>query len=105
MQALANEFWSRWRTEYLHTLQPRRKWHAARRNLEVGDIVLLKQIDSPRNEWPMGLVTSTSPSSDGKVRKVEIRAMSYGKVRTFLRPITEVVLLLAKESQKSNQDS
>ncbi|KAK0139185.1 hypothetical protein N1851_024265 [Merluccius polli] len=105
VQALANEFWSRWRTEYLHTLQPRRKWHTACRNLEVGDIVLLKQSDSPRNEWPMGLVTTTSPSSDGKVRKVEVRTTSHDKIKTFLRPITEVVLLLAKESQRSNQDN
>lgn len=104
VQALANEFWRRWRAEYLHTLQPRRKWHTACRNLEVGDIVLLKQSDSPRNEWPMGLVTSTSPSGDGRVRKVEVRTTSQDKVKTFLRPVTEVVLLLAKESQRSNRD-
>lgn len=67
--------------------------------------MLLKQGDSLRNEWPMGLVTSTSPSGDGKVRKVEVRATSHGKVKTFLRPITEVVLLLAKENQKSDSDS
>lgn len=81
--ALANEFWSRWRNEYLHTLQPRLKWHTACRNLEVGDIVLLKLSDSHRNEWPMGLVTSTSPSGDGKVRKVEVRTSSHDKVKTF----------------------
>ena len=102
VQALVNEFWTRWRNEYLHTLQPRRKWHTACRNLEVGDIVLLKQSQSQRNEWPMGLVTSTSPSGDGKVRKVEVRTTSQDKIKTFLRPISDVVLLLAKESQRSS---
>ncbi|KAG5262246.1 hypothetical protein AALO_G00293800 [Alosa alosa] len=69
VQALANEFWSRWRTEYLSTLHPRRKWNKTHRNLQPGDIVLLKQTQVPRNEWPMALVTSTSESSEGKVHK------------------------------------
>ncbi len=72
MQALANEFWSRWRKEYISTLQPRRKWHETRRNLHPGDVVLLKQVQSPRNDWPLGLITSIFPSNDGKVRKVEL---------------------------------
>lgn len=105
VQALANEFWYRWRNEYLHTLQPRRKWRTARRNLQTGDIVLLKQSQAPRNEWPMGLVTSALPSSDGQVRKIEVRTTSQGKVKTFLRPVSDVVLLLPDGSQGSSVDS
>lgn len=104
VQALANKFWYQWRNEYLHTLQPRHKWRTARRNLQVGDIVLLKS-QAHRNEWPMGLVTSTFPSSDGQVRKIGIRTMSQDKVKTFLRPISDVVLLLPNESQSSSIDS
>ena len=77
VQALANEFWSRWRNEYLSTLHPRRKWHSTHRNLQPGDIVLLKQTQAPRNEWPLALVTSTFPSGDGKVRKVEVKTSSH----------------------------
>lgn len=105
VQVLADEFWTRWRNEYLHTLQPRRKWQVACRNLQVGDVVLLKQKQSSRNEWPMGLVTTTFPSSDGKVRKVEVRTASQGKVKTFSRPISDVILLLSIESQTSTTDS
>ena len=104
VQALANEFWTRWRNEYLHTLQPRRKWRTATRDLQPGDVVLLKESQSPRNEWPMGLVTAAFPSSDGKVRKVEIKTASQDKVKTFFRPITEVVLLLPKKGQRSSED-
>lgn len=68
VQAVANEFWSQWRNEYLHTVQPRHKWHMPCRNLEVRDTVLLKQSQSPHNEWPVGLVTSTGPSSDGSLQ-------------------------------------
>lgn len=99
VQVLANEFWVRWRKEYLHTLQPRRKWRTEVRDLQVGDVVLLKDGQSPRNEWPMGLVTATFPSSDGKVRKVEIKTASQDKTKTFSRPVTDVVLLLPKNDQ------
>jgi hypothetical protein len=41
VQYLANLFWSRWTKEYLPLLQERQKWHCAKRNLQVGDIVLV----------------------------------------------------------------
>ena len=42
VQYLANEFWTRWRKEYLQALQPRQKWTATRRNLQVDDIIILR---------------------------------------------------------------
>lgn len=35
VQGLSEEFWRRWRNEYLHELQTRRKWHSDRRNLTL----------------------------------------------------------------------
>ena len=40
VQHLANEFWSRWRKEFLLSLQQRQKWLEPHRNLCVGDIVI-----------------------------------------------------------------
>ena len=40
-QYLANLFWRRWTSEYLPTLLERKKWNTPRKNLEVGDLVLL----------------------------------------------------------------
>ncbi|XP_051816711.1 uncharacterized protein LOC127537707 [Acanthochromis polyacanthus] len=97
VQVLANVFWSRWRNEYINTLHSRRKWHKTHRNLQPGDIVMLKQGQAPRNEWPMAVVTSTFPSSDGKVRKVEVRTSSKGTSKTYLRPISDVIILLEKD--------
>ncbi|KAK0132196.1 hypothetical protein N1851_032986 [Merluccius polli] len=42
-----------------------------------------------RNEWPMALVIKAHPSSDGKVRKLELKVTKGGTVKTFFRPITE----------------
>jgi len=35
VQHLANEFWNRWRREFLHTLQVRQKWTKPRKNLAI----------------------------------------------------------------------
>ena len=59
--------WTRWKREYLPTLQERPKWHQERRNLQVNDIVLIKDESTPRNEWPMGVVTDVEPDTKGLV--------------------------------------
>ena len=41
-QYLADQFWVRWRSEYLQTLQVRSKWNKCAPNLEPHDIVLMK---------------------------------------------------------------
>ena len=38
IQHLSNEFWCRWRKEFLLSLQQRTKWNRPRRNLSIGDI-------------------------------------------------------------------
>ncbi|XP_058858501.1 uncharacterized protein LOC117971951 [Acipenser ruthenus] len=97
VQYLANTFWDRWRSEYLSTLQGRRKWQFKRPNLKEGDIVLMKESQTRRNEWPMGIIVKTFPSKDGMVRKVEVKVVRQGTTKTFSRPISEVVLLLSPE--------
>lgn len=80
--------------EYLSLLQGRRKWQHQNPNLQVGDLVLLKDQQAQRIEWPMGLILKAVPSEDGKVRKVEVKVARQGTVKTFIRPVTELVLLL-----------
>ena len=41
VQYLANVFWLRWKREYLPLLQQRQKWLRPRRNLSVGDCVII----------------------------------------------------------------
>ncbi|XP_031755219.1 uncharacterized protein LOC116409808 [Xenopus tropicalis] len=97
VQSLAKVFWDRWRKQYLSTLQVRRKWQSDRPNINTGDLVLLKDQQTKRNEWPMGRVTKTFPDKDGKVRKVEIKIARDGSSTLFFRPVTELILLLQSE--------
>ena len=96
VQCLADAFWKRWRGEYLATLQNRRKWTEDKPNIKVGDVVLLKDHQAHRNNWPVGLVIKTFPSKDNKVRKAEVRTAKEGRVKVFLRPISEMVVLLSE---------
>ena len=94
VQHLANTFWERWRRKYLSTLQSCCKWQKGHPNVE-GDLVLLRDSQVKRNQWPMALVTKTFPASDGKVRKLELKVTRGGTSKTFFRPITEVMVLMS----------
>ncbi|XP_041926339.1 uncharacterized protein LOC121690066 isoform X1 [Alosa sapidissima] len=97
VQALSNLFWNRWRQAYLSTLQSRKKWTRSHQNLQDGDLVLLKDNQAARNNWPLAVVTKAIPGTDGRVRKVELRTANQGQSKTYLRPVTETVLLLRKD--------
>ena len=71
VQYLANQFWERWRKEFLLTLQERQKWSSPRRNARKGDVVLLKE-DSPRNRWKTARVAEVYTDEDGLVRRVRV---------------------------------
>ena len=80
------------------TLQSRNKWTLDRSNLQTGDIVLLKDTQVKRNESPMGAIVGTIPSHDGRIRKVDVKIIRQGTPKVYLRPITEVELLLSRET-------
>ncbi|CAG2256530.1 unnamed protein product [Mytilus edulis] len=61
VQGLADEFWSKWNKEYLHTLQVRKKWELPIKDLNIGDIVLMRDKELPRPQWPMAIVTKVFP--------------------------------------------
>lgn len=95
VQVLADTFWVRWQKEYLNMLQSRQKWQLIRPNMKERDIVLLKDKQLKRNEWPTGVIVKALPSKDGLVRKVEVRVTHNKSSKTFLRPISECILLLS----------
>ena len=96
VQCLANTFWKRWRRDYLSTLQGRRKWAEEKPNVKAGDVVLLKDSQAHRNDWPVGVVVNTLPSGDNRIRKVEVKIAKDGTVKVLLRPISEIVVLLSE---------
>ena len=54
-----------------------------------GDVILLKDKNLERNRWPTGLVLKTFESSDGHVRKAEVKVIVNGKPTVYTRPIVD----------------
>ena len=101
VQYLCNLFWSRWKREYLPTLQERAKWNKVKRNLKVDDVVLVRDENAPRNVWPMGVVTRVEPDSKGLVRSVVLRTHTT----ELHRPVNKLILMLtAEERMDATQD-
>ena len=88
-QWLADQFWKRWRKEYVVNLKRRQKSITPSRNLATGDLVLLVDENLPRNQWRLGRVKEAMRSSDGLVRKVRVKTQAG----TLIRPITKLCLL------------
>lgn len=92
IQHLANNFWHKWIKLYLPELQKRIKWTDENRNLEVGDLVIIADENTPRNLWPLALVEAVNQGRDGLVRSVTLRTKST----RLVRPVTKIVLLEGK---------
>ena len=90
VQYLADIFWKRWSKEYLPLLQSRQKWTTIRRNLAVGDIVLVSAENSPRNSWPLGRVVEVFADKKGLVRRTRVKV----KGAVLERPIDKLCLLI-----------
>jgi hypothetical protein len=109
VQHLLNKFWKRWQAEYLQTLQPRQKWQQETPNLASGDIVIIKDENSPRCKWPLARVEEAIESSNHKVKKLLLRIASNdlhkdGKrtsESTLLERLVHKVVLLCKNEGPS----
>ena len=88
-QARVNAFWKVWKREYLMLLHDRRKWRTTKKDIAVGDLVLLVDETCRRSEWKLGRVISVS-GTPNHVRKAEVRRVD-GRVLTKDR--TKLVLL------------
>ena len=98
VQKIVDAFWIKWTRYYFPSLIIRGKWHTERRNLCVGDIVLIQDSNNVRGQWKQGRVSNVYPGLDGKVRKVQVEYKDPGKdSKQFTRidrPVQRLILLL-----------
>eukprot|EP00745_Piridium_sociabile_P015413 TRINITY_DN22861_c0_g1_i2.p1 TRINITY_DN22861_c0_g1~~TRINITY_DN22861_c0_g1_i2.p1 ORF type:complete len:272 (-),score=34.88 TRINITY_DN22861_c0_g1_i2:709-1524(-) len=104
VQFLADEFWRRWRKDFLATLQTRRKWRRRQQNLTKGDVVIVRDQGSCRSDWRLARVEEAYPGDDGLVRKCKVSiadpSQGYGRRggavtrSTYERPVHKLTLLV-----------
>lgn len=84
-------FWKKWQLAYLNHLQMRSKQRSPHRNLQVDDLVLVKD-----EQWPMGKIEAVFPGKDGLVRNVAVRMRN----KVFTRAVQKLILLHSAEEEE-----
>jgi hypothetical protein len=72
LQCVVNQFWKRWTRDLFPSMIIQPKWHVEKRNVAVGDVVMIQDSNAFRGSYRMGIVQETFPSRDGKVRTVKV---------------------------------
>jgi hypothetical protein len=108
VQHLANEFWKRWRAEFLLEMQRRSKWTKPKKNLNPGDIVIIKDDAARRNQWQLARIMESYVDADGLVRKVKLILATSAldergrrndtRYNYIERPVHKLVLILSDSS-------
>ncbi|XP_076660848.1 uncharacterized protein LOC143364322 [Halictus rubicundus] len=102
LQAIRNDFWKRWSSEYIQHLQERSKWRGQTKNFAIGQLVLLRDDRYPPSKWPLGRVIEVHPGSDGLVRVVTVKTATSNLRRHIARLCP---LFIQHSSEKSNEST
>ncbi|XP_044250699.1 uncharacterized protein [Drosophila takahashii] len=94
IQSMLQGFWKKWHQEYLTTLQQRPKWTTSTPNISTGNVVLVKESNSPPASWHIARVMETYPGKDDLVRAVKLKTQAG----EMTRPITKVAVLPHSET-------
>ena len=49
------------------------KWHTKKRNVRVGDVVLIQDSNQVQGNWKLGKVSKVYPGDDTRVRIVDVK--------------------------------
>ncbi|KAJ2949320.1 hypothetical protein O0L34_g6273 [Tuta absoluta] len=97
LEQIRLHFWQRWQKEYICELQQRLKWKTSTAKLNVGDLVLLQEDNTPPLQWRLGRVTTLFPGQDGIARVADVKTLR-GSVR---RPLVRLCPLPSDEDFQS----
>ena len=86
-----NWIWSRWLTEYVPSLNIRKKWHQDKDScVSVGDLVWIVDPTTPRGYYPLARITKLNLGDDGVARSAAVKT----KTGEYVRPLVKLVPVL-----------
>lgn len=114
-----NQFWQRWRKEYLLELRETHRYHRGHTNppkVSADDVIIVHTKDQPRGFWRLGRVKEVLTGQDGGIRGVVLRVAGKGRqaskgrqATSLRRPIQLVypleISLPRQESEKDGSTS
>ena len=84
LKGLHKLWWQKWIENVLPTLIPCRKWRRKNRNLQKGDVVMMRYSGNMVDDYRLALVTDVFPDARNVVKTVEV---SYRRKDSREKPI------------------
>ena len=115
VQKIVDQFWRVWTKLYFPTLLRRQKWHHKERNLKIGDVCVLKDLNALRGEWRLCRVVDVFPDANNVVRNVEIvvpppsldSTMVYKKGVAMIkmkRHVNNLIVIVPSEDEEDHDE-
>ena len=70
---IINSFWRQWTRDFFPSLLGNQKCHTEKRNVKIGDVVIVQDSKQIRGNWRLASVSNVLSSDDGWVRRVELQ--------------------------------
>ena len=86
-RTIQNNFWKKWRHNYLLNLSVTRKWKQGQPILKEKDVVLLMDKNLSRGHWKLGRIEEVIRGRDSVVRQAIVQVAGGGKVKRHLRQL------------------
>ncbi|XP_076302063.1 uncharacterized protein LOC143220282 [Lasioglossum baleicum] len=93
---MRDQFWARWKREYLQGLTSRSKWRKVQDDVTMGNLCLIIDEQTPPSRWPLARVKEAHPGADGRVRVVTV----VTSTSEYMRPIHKLVVLPIETSDR-----
>ena len=95
-RSMLNKFWQRWTNDYMIMLSPLKKWKkSSDAMLHVGDMVLVRDHDAPRNTWKIARVIELFNNERGEATSAKVKTPNGRPIHRSLRNLA----LLESEMQ------
>ena len=89
-QSMVRQFWTRWSAEYMLQIRKYTKWQFPSRNIQIGDLVCIREDSLVPTKWPLARVIEVHQGKDKLVRVATVKT-SKG---IYTRPIVKLVLIM-----------
>ena len=101
LQQIITDWWDHWYRVVLPTLVPSYKWLQRHRNVQIGDVCLIRYGKDKRANYRLGRVKEVKKGADGLVRKVTLayKLPSENVFRNVDRPIQGIAVIVPVEEQ------
>ena len=90
IRSFVDQFWNKWRNEYLLEQQMRKKWDRVTEDIKVGELVVIHDKQVARGRWPLGRITEVMRGRDNRVRSAKVLTAGNSE---YHRPVCKLVKL------------